>query len=255
MNTELEIMNAISLTVSTTNSRQIPNINIGGSWLPDMGFIDGALVQGLPEQNGMDIRLCDANIKSYRELYRVTEEQNGSLFQASSYTQKGTTYPKMNVCGKFIFNCGLTFDDPVIAKYTYGLVQVRKVPDTVSIVGSVAHNQTGEMLPVIRINDKWLAECGFVMDAPITAKVEPDCISITLHENDIEKYNELVKYARANKQRLLQVRRYRRKGNPYIELDSTLLEKAGFYIGDIFNVTYTYGLICLNKLQYADFGF
>ena len=75
----------------------LPRIVCGGLWLPGMGFKAGALVQALPEPNGISFRLCDENIKSYSALSRETDEQNGKLIQvgfSNSKNNYGDNYYK-----------------------------------------------------------------------------------------------------------------------------------------------------------------
>jgi len=225
----------------------LPNISISCSWLSDMGFVTKAPVQILPDKVGFSIRLCDEN---------MARGKNSRIMHVSRYIESGVPRPRISICGRYLFDYGLAVGDSIIAQCTYGHIRIRKAADTVSLVGNAIQKYTREMIPLVRLSDEWLSEYGFVPDAPITAATAPGRITITLHENDIEQYDTLVKFARANRHRLFQVRRYKDKnGNPYIEINNSLLDRAGLNIGDVFDISSKHGSIELHKLNFSDFGF
>jgi len=95
-------------------------------WLPDMGFIPGALVQVLPEADGLFFILCDENIRRYSELLQATEEKKGELITVSHCCRRGTM---LEIDGHCIRNAGLDAGDTLIARYEYGLIRVRKLSE------------------------------------------------------------------------------------------------------------------------------
>jgi len=102
-----------------------PVIVLCPAWLPDMGFTPGALVQVLPEAEGLFFVLCDENIRKYSELLQATEEKNGTLITVD----RCRTGIRMELDGYCIRNAGLDVGDQLIVQYEYGLIRVRKLPD------------------------------------------------------------------------------------------------------------------------------
>lgn len=75
------IYQVLSVTRSGAATNLRPRIQIVGDWLPDLGFVNSALVQTLPEPDGLVINLCDKNI-NYSELFNETKEKGGALNRA-----------------------------------------------------------------------------------------------------------------------------------------------------------------------------
>ena len=102
-----------------------PAIVICQPWLPDMGFIPGALVQVLPEAGGIFLILCNENIHRYSELLQATEEKKGALITVD-YCRNGARVEVDRYC---IRNAGLDAGGRLIAQYEYGFIRVRKLPE------------------------------------------------------------------------------------------------------------------------------
>ena len=237
-----------------------PRIRLSASWLLDMGFTPGALVQALPEPNGIVFTLCDENIGRYSELARSTDEKNGKLLQVITGCNKSHPSPAIVTTGQYILYGGLSIGDHLIVRCTHGLIRMRKFSDiagnakTISVV-SRKDKHTGGRIPKVRISGEWMAEAGFTPLALVTAESKPGSITLALRDQEIEKYSELVKYTRANKLKLLQVRQEARGPVPYIEMAGSCVEKAGFATDDVLMVHYEYGLIKLQKLDFEQLGF
>jgi hypothetical protein len=218
-----------------------------------MGFIPGALVQAIPEIGGVNFTLCDENIKRYSELDAFTKEKGGKLIQSHCAVIKGKHTPVLFISGQVIYNAGLSFKVPVIARYEYGLIQVRKLPDTIKIIymTTVTDKRTGKTMPKIRLTGEWLPGFGFAPDTLLTAAIDSGSITFKLHDENIGKYGELVRYSRKNKLKLLQVRQSPSRGKmfPYIMITGSFLDKSGFLIGDTLVANCEHGFIKLLKLE------
>ena len=121
-------MNIYPLSVMGTGrgAYSSPAIFFHPPWLPDMGFIPGALVQVLPETEGMFFVLCDENIRKYSQLLQTTEEKRGTLITVSCCCGTGAS---LEIEGQYILNAGLDAGDHLIARYEYGLIRVRKLSE------------------------------------------------------------------------------------------------------------------------------
>jgi len=218
-----------------------------------MGFVNSTLVQSLPEQNGLVFNLCDKNI-NYSELYNETKEKGGTLNRAYISNTRTIKGPTFVTTGQHIYKSGLEFGDALIAKYEYGRIRVRKVSGNVRLI-NVARTKkpyTGEPIPAVFLLGDWLNDIGFTPDTLMTAASEPGCITFTAH-NKAVIYSDIVKYARQNKMKLIQVST--KDGAPLITLTGNCVGNAGFSLGDIFSANYEYGVIKLQKLDPRRFGF
>ena len=118
-------MNICTLPVYRAGIRDFssPVIMICYPWLPDMGFTPGALVQVLPEAEGLSFILYDKKIWKYSELLQATEEKKGMLITVDCCGRSGIL---MELDGYCIRNAGLDIDDLLIVQYEYGFIRVRK---------------------------------------------------------------------------------------------------------------------------------
>ena len=221
-----------------------------------MGFVAGALVQYIPEPNGMTFTLCDENIRKYSELYHSTKEKNGTLMQIYDY-RDGL---QLTISGSRLDETGLVFGDRLIVCYEHGFVKMRKLPKS--------PNGGGTTLTTARITGAWLAESGFVINSVITVASETGVIICTLQENGLERTSELVKYARQNKLKLLQVQgrdyKLRLLKNQHqcrhgvilsFDIPPQCLDIAGFAPDELLLAVYEYGTIKLQKPDFVALGF
>jgi len=221
-----------------------------------MGFVAGALVQAIPEPQGMRFTLCDENISRYSELSHATAGQNGKLIQVIFSNNNKNYGPMITTSGQYLLSGGLSIGDRLIVQCRPGLIRMRKAPGTVGAVGSCIDRYTGKAAPVIRLCGQWLAEAGFVRDALAVATPEPGCITLDLHDRGIEQYSLLVKHARENKLKLVQIRQYyKNKNSSFAAIKGQSLAQAGFGVGDLFRLSSEYGLVRLQKLDLKSLGF
>ena len=159
-----------------------PKINLSASWLLDMGFTPGALVQALPETDGMSFILRDEYVMKYSDLYNNTKEKGGVLIMVNANSN-------MELSGKCISNAGLDIKDSLIALYDYGLIKARKLPDKAKVIPASNDKHT------VRLTGKWLTELGFALGAVVTASIKPDTVTFKLQEGGAENYKTIVKQA------------------------------------------------------------
>jgi len=250
-------MNTVFLSLTTKGVPQgaIPQVAIGGAWLPGMGFVAGALVQALPEPHGLSFTLRDEYGGKYSELSRRTDGLNGKLIQVY-FSHNAKNYgERISTSGKYLLHGGLAIGDPLIAVYTYGLIRARKAPAGVGVVGR-AESAGGKAVPVVSLFGGWLADAGFVPDALATASMGPGLITIALRDNGMGSYSALVRRARAGEFKLFQVgRHHKRAGQPHIVIRGAHLDGSGFGPGDLYCVSHGPGLVTLRGLALGDLGF
>jgi hypothetical protein len=248
-------MNYYSLSVQhsgwAADSR--PRIQIVGDWLHEIGFVNGALVQTLPKQDELIFTLSDKNI-NYSELYNETREQGGTLHRiyiANTRTVQGLT---LVTTGKHIGKCGFQFGDTLVAKYEYGSIRVRKISGNVRLVNVAKQkNERGITEPKIYFFGDWLNDIGFSSDTLVTVAAEQGCITFTAYDKEII-YSEIVKYARRNKMKLIQVATTS-YGQTLINMKGSFIDRAGFACDDMIAACYEYGVIKLQKIDPQRFGF
>ena len=238
------VKEGIHLTNVTRAGRESnkPKILFFAEWTRRMGFVQNALIQCLPEDGGVSFVLRNENIPSYSELFEETKEKGGSLIHPSLFMHR--EYPCISVSGATLKNSGLKFGDNLIALYEYGLIRMRKFPESRMRVVKA------------RIFGRWLEAIGFMPDEVLTVDSEPGLITCTLQENGQARTAELVKYAREKRLNLLQVKRVRDNNcAPSFEIPSSRLEKAGFLPDEVFHAVCDYGRIQLQKLDCRRYGF
>ena len=234
----VDITSIIRINKKNNNS---PRLICCAKWLGNMGFVSGALVQFIPQPGGMTFTLCNENIQNYSELDRHTKANGGTLMQV--YLQPYGL--QLCISGSRLDATGLAWLDKLLVLYEPGLVRMRKLPH-VAVELTTPH-----------VIGKWLAESGFVPDAVLAVDTQPGLITCTLQENGIERTAELVKYARANKLTLLQVHKRKHKHGVYqwFDIPPHCLAKAGVAPDETLLATYEYGIIKLQKLDFAALGF
>lgn len=235
-----------------------PRIQFMGNWLTETGFVNGALVQALPEPGGLVFKLFNENIASYSDLYCSTKERGGSLGRIYISDTKSVKGPVFVTTGKHISRAGLRFGDSLAVKYEYGLIRARRLEKNVRLinVSKARDHKTGVFRPWAFIWGDWLNDIGFTPDTLMTVASEPGCITFTAQRAPII-YSEIVRHARKNKMQLLQVsyKTGQLTNATVISMRGSRLERAGFGMDDIFYVTYEYGVIKLQKLDPALISF
>jgi len=224
-----------------------PRIAFNAEWLREMGFVCNALAQFIPEHGGCSFVLCNENIPKYNELVDDATEKGGTLINVRTYRNM----PQIVISGFYITRAELTHGDVLLARYEPGLIRMRKVYG-----GESSEEKT--KIVTSHLIGAWLAELGFAPDECFTVSTEHGLITLRLQENAIERTAELVKYARENKLKLLQVQKQQsgtKKSYPFIDLPYSCLEKAGFSLDEVYLAVYEYGLIQLQKLDFVGLGF
>lgn len=237
-------MNYHLLSVQRTgvSENAYPKIQISGEWLTEMGFVAGSLVQAFPEPDGFVFKLFNENTE---------KEQDGSYIKVFDNGDDGTFFV---TTGKYIYSTGLKMGDALVAKYEYGCVRVRKVSGNVRLipVAKITNANTGESKPYVLMSGAWLNKIGFTPDTLVTMAAEPNRITLTAHDKEII-YRDIARHARLNKMRLFQIQT---KGKyPLIKVTSSVVERSGFGLGDIFAAEYEHGSIRLQKFDPQRFGF
>jgi len=96
-----------------------------------------------------------------------------------------------------------------------------------------------------RLGGKWLRELGFVRDDVLLVSAVPGMITYQRQENGVAWTMELVKFARQNKFRLLQVQK---KGHePFIEIPRSCLKTAGVMPDEPMFVIYEHNTLKLQR--------
>jgi len=230
-----------NVTRSNCDSNK-PKILFFAEWTKRMGFVTNALIQLLPEKDGVDFILRNENIPSYSELLRDTREKGGTPIHTTKFMHRD--YPCICVSGAPLRNTGLKYGDNLIALYQYGLIRMRKLPED------------GTRVVNARIFGKWLEVLGFMPGEVLTVDSEPGLITCTLQENGQERAAELVKYAREKRLNLLQVRSMQDNNNaPAFEIPPSRLGKAGFLPDEVFQAVCDHGRIKLQRLDFVGLGF
>ena len=230
-----------SVTRSGCNSNK-PKIHFFAEWTRRMGFEPNVLIQCLPEDGGVTFILRNENIPSYSELFRETREKGGALIHPALYMHR--EYPCISISGITVRRAGLQYGDNLIARYEYGLIRMRKLPDD------------GTRVVNARVFGIWLEALGFLSGEALTVDSDPGLITCTLQENGQERAAELVKYAREKRLNLLQVKSVSdNNGVPMFEVPSSRVEKAGFLPDEVFCAVCGYGCIKLQKLDFVGLGF
>ena len=238
-------MNGIDITSVTRLNRHTstPRIQFHADWLKPMGYVPDALVQFLPEPDGMSFTLYNENIPKYSDLYRQTVEKGGTLMRVNHQWYREE--PFLSLSGAHLNRTGLVFGDRLLIRYEDGFIRMRKLPGS------------GVKLVTSHLVGQWLADSGFLPDEVLTVASEPGLITCTLHENGLERSAELVRFAREKKLKLLQVQKikYPKSIIHYIDIPPSCLEKAGFSTDESLIATYGHGTIKLQKPDFQELGF
>lgn len=255
-------LSTVARTGAADNIR--PRILFCGKWLHEMGFFAGSLVQVLPYDNGMIFNLCDENIKSYAELYRVTKEQGGNLLRVCISSRKeDCKEPTFQTTGKYIYSSGLALGDLLISRCEYGSIRTRKVEpyrlelENVKVITviHISRKYTKLPIPKVSLSGTWLNDIGFKGGSVAVAKAEADSLTLTLEDADEAQQNSFMKYMRASKMKIVQFYKEPHNRGTCIGITGSLLKEAGFNTGDTLAVSYEYGIIKLQKFDFEKLGF
>jgi len=203
-------------------------VAIRTSWLADMGFVNGAPVWAIPQQDGFALAL--------RDEYAGNEK--GKLIHVGFERIRPAL--TLNFAKNFTIP-GLVAGDFLVAECEYGFIKARKLPHAQQYHMVGCHNYDA----LLRLCGYWLNDAGFLLDTVVTVAVVDDCIVIRTWNDAAATYADIVKFARARKYQIIQPRALR--GYPIMDIPTYILNRVGFREGDIFGVRYDYGLITLFK--------
>jgi len=231
-------INIKQLTVANGANSNI-RICLYGKWLPNMGFIPGALVMADPEPGGVTFTLCDGPFP---------QDRGGKFIRVPSANGRKVKCPVLATTGKYLCETGLNHGDPLIARYSPGSIRIRRFP-----VGAKAVIMTDNR---IRLAGSWLAESGFHPDTVALTSPGPGRIVVKRHGAAlaaIPDYAGLVRFARQNKMKIIQ---FSHDGKaPCVSISGSCVDKAGFTSGDALIAHYGHDQIVIQKLDFAELGF
>ena len=105
----------------------------------------------------------------------------------------------------------------------------------------------------LRLYGPWLDDAGVFLDGGIvTVAVAPACITLRVWDDPDMSYTDIVKFARKLRYQLVQAQK--NQDVTFIDLDSHMLGRAGFDIGDVCGVRYERGIITLFKPDLQKLG-
>jgi len=223
------IKRQILLIYGTKQPPYRTRVAVHGSWLADIGFVYGAPVWAIPQQDGFALAL--------REEYAGNEK--GKLIHVGLAKKKNLAL-SLNF-GKNFAIAGLDVGDFLVAEYDYGIIKARKLPHAQRyyIIGSRNYDA------FMRLRGEWLNDAGFLLDTAVTVSVVDGDIVIRAWDDATATYADMVKFARAQKCQIIQPRM--KEDSTIMDIPAYILNRAGFGEGDISGVRYDYGLITLFK--------
>jgi hypothetical protein len=250
--------------MAVTNAGIRPKVSFSGNWLSDMGFETDALVMATPQPGGLTFTLCDEQITRYSDLVRQTREKNGKLLQVIHVTYKGIRYPAVATYGAYLLSGGLSIGDTVIARYAPGIIRMKQLDQNAygenaqfATVGSIKEKRSACHMAKVRLTGPCLSAAGFEKDTLVLARPEQGKLTLTLQDEGIKRYSDLVKFARKHKLKLLQVAAVSNRGKPvpHIGLTGSVLSAAGLEMDDLFVITARPESLTLEKIAFTALGF
>jgi len=243
----------LSVVNASSSKRRSPGVTFYSPRIHDMGFVPGALVQALPAPGVVDLVLCDENIGKYSELDAYTRGRGGKLVQMRQAGVSEKQSPRLALHGQLFTDAGLSIGDRLAVQYSQGLIRLEKLPGNLRVVymAGMKGARTGAPAPKLKLAGEWLAGFGFAPDSLLTASFGHGLASFELQDEGIESYGALVRYARQNGMKLLQVKARSSRGRlyPYVVVHGACLERTGFEIGEALLATCGHGTIKLQGLD------
>ena len=205
--------------------------------LADFGFVYDAPVWATPQLEGFTLALLEDEHR---------EKDSGKLIHV------GRTGNKLVLTLNFAKNfsvVGLSAGDFLAARYEYGVITARKLPQAQKyyVVGAQ------DYCTFLQLCGAWLNDAGFLPYTIVTVAVQQDFITLRLWDDPAATYSDIVKVARMHQYQVIQPQR--NQHFTIINLDDYLLNRAGLDTGDIAGVHYEYGCITLFKPDLQKLGF
>jgi hypothetical protein len=212
-------------------------VNIYSPWLADMGFVQGAPVVAVPQQDGFTLSLQSSSNK----------KGDGKLIHVVLTSKKN---PTITVgLGKNFSTTGLNAGDFLAAGYEYGTIRAKKLPDAQKYYVIGLQNYSA----FLQMGGEWLDNLGFKAHAVAITSINNGCLTFKLWNDDNAKYSEIVKFARQHKGQIVQPRKSQLC--TVIDIPGYLLFGAGFKSGDISGVICEYGTIKIFRPDLRKLGF
>lgn len=204
-------------------------INIRTHLLAKFGFVYGVAVYAVPQKDGFTLTLWKENSET---------QPGGKMLRVGL---DGHKLSLMVNLAKNFATTGIIAGDFLIAKFSCGIIEARKLPTAQKYYFVKSRN----LAPYLRLCGKWLCDSGFLPHSTATVSVTDGCITFRAWGDMTENYSDFVKFARKNKCQIIQPRK-----NYYItimDISGYILSRAGFGAGDILGVCYEPGIINLFK--------
>jgi len=192
-----------------------------------MGFVYGASVWATPQNDGFTLALNKPVEHSACKLIHVG---------------LGRAKLVLNLAlGKNFATTGLSSGDFLVAEYTYGLINARKLPAAQKyyIIGSYNHDA------FLQVSGAWLNDAGFMPDTIATVAIADGRIIFSLWSDTTATYADIVKFARERKLKIIQPRKNQTR--TIMDIAGHILKRAGLETSDIVGLRYEYGYIELFK--------
>jgi hypothetical protein len=252
----------LSVTLAGVSSCYRPKISISADWVQSMGFVRNALVQAIPESNGIRFLLCNKQYQKYSELSNDTREKGGRLIKIRMSNKNSWHSPSLIISGNEVSSAGLKSGDPLIARYQNGFIHVRSLADFIApdseltefiLIKKERFKYINELTPTILIYRKWLSDFGFVPNTIVSVQSESNRMILKLQNNNINNYNTLVINARKSKTKIIQV--FDMNDTSLITVSGSFVERARFKEDDLIIIKCDYGVLQLQKLSWEQLGF
>jgi hypothetical protein len=220
----------VNYSILQAYTRETPNrrtaITIRFSWLAKMGFVSGALVCAVPQQDGFTLTLQNNENTGHGKTLCVGLEQRPRLSVSIA-----RDFPIPELSG----------GDFLAAAYEYGTITARKLPpaDKYYVVDTQNHGA------YLRLNGGWMDEAGFPPDTIAIVASDNNLITFSAWNGKHSEYPELVKHARKHKWQVIQTREA--QAITFMELFADSLDKVGLKHGDIAGIRCEHGKMTLFK--------
>ena len=206
--------------------------------LAGLGFVCGAPVIAVPQQNGFLLMLRDARHPA--EISRLIH--NGKLIHVGQAGERPTI--TLNFAQNFA-TTGLTGGDFLAARFEYGLITAKKLPQ--------AEKYCAVKTAILCLRGAWLDATGFLPGTVTTLSVRPGRIMLRAWDETAATYDEIVNFASKHQYQIIKPKPSTQ--GTFITLNSDMLSRAGFGTGDIIGIRYDFGRISLFKPDLRKLGF
>lgn len=231
-------MNIKILQVTATAKGRDVGVGIRRSdALVESGFYHGASVLAVPEPDGFTLSLREND----------TRCETGKCFRVGIWKNSLKIVLRFS---QHFAPAGLSVGDFLAANFEPGRITARKLPPASKYyrVGVGEYNY----LPDLRLMGNILTDAGFIPDVIATVSTANDEIFVAIPDEKFDRYADLVKFARANRQQIVQPHQ---SSAVRIIIPPYLLENVGFSTGDFVGACFDVGKIKLFRADLTQLGF